>query len=134
MFKDYILNELEKLTLVLTRLAGFKEEAKPDEFIQLAETTLQNEYNIKLQELLDLSSPDFELLLEKQNYHPDKLDALAQILYMHQQPFTPGPETLATLQKIITIFDRLEQKHHRSSFENINKRNAIYQFLQNNYE
>jgi hypothetical protein len=134
MFKDYILNELEKLTLILARLAGFKEEAKPDEFIQLADTTLQNEYNIKLQALLQLSNPDFELLLEKQNYYPDKLDALAQLLYMYQQPFTPDPETLVTLQKILTIFDRLEQKHHRSSFENINKRNTIYQFLQNNYE
>ncbi|MBB6110201.1 hypothetical protein [Mucilaginibacter lappiensis] len=134
MFKDYILNELEKLTAILARLAGFKEEAKPDEFIQLADTTLQNEYNIKLQELLELTNPDFELLLEKQNYHPDKLDALAQLLYMYQQPFTPGHETLDTLKKILVIFDRLEQKHHRSSFENIHKRNSIYQFLQNNYE
>ena len=101
MFKDYILNELEKLTLVLARLAGFKEEAKPDEFIQLADTTLQNEYNIKLQELLELSNPDFELLLEKQNYHPDKLDALGQLLYMYQQPFIPSPETLATDRKSV---------------------------------
>lgn len=133
MFKDYILNELEKLTLTLARLAGFKEDAKPDEFIELADTMLQNEFGIKLQELLELDIPDFEALLEKQNYHPDKLEALAQLLYMYHEPFSPDPETITSLQKILTIFDRLEQKHHRASFENMNKRTSIYQFLQHNH-
>jgi len=134
MFKDYILNELEKITLTLARLAGFKAEAKPDEFTVLADSMLQNEYAIKLQELLGLTVDDFELLLKKQNYPADKLDALAALLYMYYEPFSPNSETLAGLQKVLTIFDRLEQQHHRSSFENINKRNSIYQFLQNNYE
>ncbi|MGF7042987.1 hypothetical protein [Mucilaginibacter lappiensis] len=133
MFKDYILNELEKITLMMARLAGLKAEAKPDEFIKLADTMLENEFDIKLQELLELTTDEFELLLEKQNYHPDKLEALAQLLYMYYEPFNPSPETLLALQKVLLIFDWLEQKHHRSSFENINKRNSIYQFLQNNY-
>ncbi|MDN5283802.1 MAG: hypothetical protein JWR38_76 [Mucilaginibacter sp.] len=134
MFEDFILNEVEKITFIIARLAGFKVTAKSDEFIKLADTTLQNEYCIKLQELLDLTTDDFELWLQKQNYHADKLDALAQLLYMHCEPFKPNPETLTALQKVIIIFDQLEKKHHRSSFENINKRNSIYQFLQNNYE
>jgi hypothetical protein len=133
MFKDYILNELEKITLMMARLASLKVEAKPDEFIQLADTMLQNEFDIKLQELLELTPEDLEFLLEKQNYHPDKLEALAQLLYMYCEPFSPNPETLLALQKVLLIFDRLEQKHHRSSFQNINKRNSIYQFLQNNH-
>jgi hypothetical protein len=134
MFKDYILNELEKITLMMARLAGLKAEAKPDEFMQLADTMLQNEFNIKLPELLELTIENFELLLKKQNYHPDKLGALAQLLYMYHEPFNPDPETLAGLQKVLIIFDWLEKKHHSSSFENINKRNSIYQFVQQNYE
>lgn len=133
MFKDFILNEVEKIAMVVAGLAGFKVAAKPDEFIKVADTTLQNEYGIKLQELLDLITDDFELWLQKQNHHADKLDALAQLLYMYCEPFNPDPETLTALQKVIIIFDLLEKKHHRTSFENINKRNSIYQFLQNNY-
>ena len=134
MFKDFILNEVEKIAVVVAGLAGFKVANKSDEFIKLADTTLQNEYGIKLQELLDLNTDDFELWLQKQNYHADKLDVLAQLLYMHYEPFNTNPETLTALQKVIIIFDLLEKKHHRASFENINKRNTIYQFLQNNYE
>ena len=134
MLKDYILNEAEKITLILARLAGLKEKAKPDEFIQLADTMLLNEYNIKLEELLSLKPDEFELKLSIENYHPDKLEALAKLLYMYAEPFEPNPETLVGLQKVLTIFNMLEQKHHRSSFENITKRNTIYQFVQKNYE
>lgn len=118
----------------MARLAGFKEQAKPDEFITLADTMLQNEFEIKLDELLQLTVEDFELFLTNGNYKADKLDALAQLLYMHAEPFSALPETLATLQKILLIFEWLEKKHHSSSFQNINKRNVIYQFIQNNYE
>lgn len=118
----------------MARLVGFKDQAKPDEFIKLADTMLQNEFDIKLDELLALSADNFELFLVKGNYKTDKLNALAQLLYMHAEPFSPSPETLAILQKILLIFEWLEKKHHSSSFENINKQNIIYQFLQTNYE
>jgi hypothetical protein len=134
MYKDYILRELEKITVIMARLVGFKDQAKPDEFIKLADTMLQNEFDIKLDELLALSADNFELFLVKGNYKTDKLNALAQLLYMHAEPFSPSPETLAILQKILLIFEWLEKKHHSSSFENINKQNIIYQFLQTNYE
>jgi len=91
MFKDYILNELEKITLLMARLAGLKAEAKPDEFIKLADTMLQNEFDLKLQELLELTTDEFKSLLEKQNYPPDKLEALAQLLYLYYEPFNPSP-------------------------------------------
>jgi hypothetical protein len=134
MYKDYILRELEKITVMMARLVGFKEQLKPDEFIKLADTMLQNEFNIKFEALLKLSIDDFEAFLIKGNYKADKLDALAQLLYMHAEPFSPSPETLASLQKILLIFEWLEKKHRSSSFENINKQNTIYQFLQTNYE
>ncbi len=134
MAKDYILNELEKIALLMTRLAGLKDEAKPDEFIKLADTMLQDEFSIKLDELLDLSITDFEQFLTDGSYKADKLDALAQLLYMYAEPFTPSPETLLTLQKILLIFEWMEKKHHSSSFQNISKQNIIYKFLQTNYE
>jgi hypothetical protein len=132
--KDYILSEIEKLALVIARLMGLKTEGKEDEFIHLADSTLLNEYNIPLDELLGLTIEDFRLRLENENYSADKFDALAQLLYLYSEPFGANPETLLTLQKVLIIFDLLEQKYHRQSFENINKRNRIYQFVKRNYE
>ena len=134
MYRDYILNEIEKLALVIARLMGLKTAGKDDEFIHLADSTLLHEYNIHLEELLELTTEGFERILEKENYSADKLDALAQLLFLHSEPFVANPETLLSLQKVLIIFDQLEQKHHRQSFENINKRNRIYEFMNNNYE
>jgi len=132
--KDYILTEIEKMALVIARLLGFKEAGKTDEFIKLADSTLLNNYNIKLDEILALDIDAFELLLKNENYSADKLDALAQLLYIYSLPFTANAELLLSFKKILLVYDVLEQQYHRQSFENINKRNTIYQFLQTNYE
>jgi hypothetical protein len=132
--KDYILNEVEKLSLVIARLMGLKADGKADEFTDLADSTLLSEYNIPLAELLELTVEDFKLKLEKENFSADKLDALAQLLYLDAEPFSANPETLLTVQKVLIIFDMIEQKYHRQSFENINKRNFIHQFVRRNYE
>lgn len=134
MFRDYILNEIEKLALIIAKLMGLKAEGKLEEFVHLADSTLLTEYNIPLKELLELTIEGFKVKLEKENYSADKLDALAQLLYLQCEPFIVGPEILLTLKKILIIFDILEQKFHRQSFENINKRNFIYQFVIRNYE
>ncbi len=132
--KDYILTELEKMAIVIARLLGFKDAGKDQEFIKLADSTLLNEYNIKLDEILALDINAFKSLLERENYSADKLDALAQLLYIYSQPFIANADLLLTFKKIMLIYDVLEQQYHRQSFENINKRNTIYQFLQTNYE
>jgi endonuclease III len=132
--EDYILNEIEKLALLIARLLGLKEAGKTDEFIHLANTSLLNEYPITLEELLDLTSEDFKLELEKKNFSANKLDAMAKLLYIYSEPFNVNPETLLSLQKVIIIFDLLEQKYHWQSFENINKRTFIHQFVNHNYE
>ena len=132
--KDYLLNEIEKLSLIIAKLMGLKEAGKTDEFILLADTTCLNEYNIHLGELLELSPEDFKLLLAGLNCSADKLDALGQLLYLYCQPFSINPETFSTLQKVIVIFDLLETKYHWQSFENIKKRNFIDQFINRDYE
>jgi hypothetical protein len=131
---DLILNETRKLALILAKLLGLKTEGNTKEFIQLADDTLMNEFNLRLDELLNLTLNDFELRLSTENYCANKLDALAQLLYLRNEPFNTSAETLLALHKILIIFDLLEQKHHRQSFENISKRNLIYQFIKNNYE
>ncbi len=132
--RDILVDGIEKLALVLAKLMGLKTAGKANEFTQLAENTVLINYNIPLPELLDLTLKEFEVWLSKENHDADKLDVLAQLLYLNSEPFTASDEILLSLQKMLFIFDLLEQKHHRQSFENINKRNFIYQFLKNNNE
>ena len=132
--KDYILREIEKVTDIIAALAGLKTPGKEDEFIQLADRALLNGYNISLSGLLELDEEDFKSWLEKGIYKADKLDALAQLLYLYCLPFSKSPESQCSLEKILSIFNLLETKYHWQSFENIDKRNSIRQFLNNNNE
>jgi len=127
--KDYIVREIEKLSVTLAGLMGLKASDKEEEFMQLADAVLLNEYGINLSKLLELNTDDFKCLPEKGNYKAGKLDFLAQLLYLHCGPFSENPVIVATLEKVIVIFDLSETKYHWQSFENIGKRNLISQFL-----
>jgi len=133
MYKEsFIDNEIRKLALILARLMGLKADGKADEFVHLADSTLLSEYNIDWDELPGMPLNDFEALLQNSNYSADKLDELAQLLYLRAEPFDASGKTLACLQKVLLIFNILEKKYHGQSLGNINKRNFINQYLHNN--
>jgi len=128
--RDILLAEVEKLALILARLVGLKEDGKQAEFNQLAEDTALKEYDIPLAELLEMPVSDFEAWLLLQPISAGKLDALAHLLYLHSEPF--NVETIPCIQKILFIYDLLEQKHHRQSLDNINRRKQMEKFMVNN--
>lgn len=133
MYKEsFIDNEIRKLALIFARLMGLKADGKVDEFIYLADSTLLNEYNIDWDELPGMPLDDFEALLQNNNYSADKLDALAELLYLRAESLDIGDKALACLQKVLLIFNMLEKKYHRQSLGNVNKRNFINQYLHNN--
>jgi hypothetical protein len=132
--RDYLLNEARKFAQLLARLMGLKSEGKEEEFAQEFNQALQDEYDIELEALVGLSQQDFKVRLQEAAYSAEKLNALSQMLYVFAQPFAPTGDVALLLEKVLIIFDILEQKHHYDSFENIDKRNTIYRFLNNNYE
>jgi nitrogenase subunit NifH len=95
--------------------------------MHLADSTMLKEYDIALDEMLELTIEDFKIKLTDQNYSAAKLDALAKVLYLNCEPLENNAETVKTLQKVLVIYDRLEQEYHQQSFENINKRKVIHQ-------
>ena len=127
--RDIVLAEVQKLALILARLVGLKEDGKQAEFTQLAEDTALKEYDITWDSLLDLSPADFAEWLSQNSMSADKLDAFAQLLYLHSEPFNPDNDSVVNLQKILLTYDLLEQKHHRQSLDNINRRKQIEEFL-----
>jgi len=129
MFEDLILNEAQKLALVLAKMLGLKEHGKHSEFVQLAENTALKEYDIAWDELLDMPLVDFEAWLLNEGLSTDKLDALAQLLYLQAEPLVANAQTFLSLQKILHTYNRLEREHRWQSLENINRRKLIEQFM-----
>jgi hypothetical protein len=127
--KDFILNETEKLAITMAHLMGLKADNKIDECIQLVDQTLLTEYGIDLKSLCLLKIDDFKNKLVEDSYSAVKLDVLAQLLYASNELSVYNSDTRETMKKVLIIFDILEQKHRRQSFENITKRTLIDQFL-----
>lgn len=124
--RDFLLNEVHKISQLLARLMGLKAEGKYDEYKQQFNNDLQNEYDIELEKLLALNEDEFKLHLTDSAYSPEKLNALSQMLYVFAEPFGNDGETSRILEKVLIIFDMLEQDHHTQSFENLQKKNFIY--------
>lgn len=126
--KDLLVDEAQKFAQLIARLFGLK-NSNPIEAEQLYYHTLSVEFDLQEDTLLELSDADFAALLQQKGYSAPKLDGLAQLLYLHAEPFTADNSILAILQKVLIIFDRLEQHYHVQSFENISRRNTINQFI-----
>jgi hypothetical protein len=127
--RDYLLTETRKLALLLAKLMGLKVEQDRGEYIQQFNDILQDEYNIELEKLIGLNDDELIAGLNSAKYGAEKLNALAQMLYVFAEPFKIDDETELILKKVLIIFDLLEQHHHYQSFENIDKRNIIYKHL-----
>jgi hypothetical protein len=130
--RDHILNETQRLARLIAKLLGLKNQPDGEEEArQFYNSTLQDEFGLPEADLLLLEPAAFKAWLQEQNFDAVKLDALAQLLYHEAEPFTADEATVIQLQKVLTIYDMLEQEHHTQSFENINKRNVIQQYLDN---
>jgi hypothetical protein len=127
--RDYLLTETRKLAQLLAKLMGLKVEGDQSEYIKQFDDVLQDEYNIELEKLIGLNDDELIADLNSARYSAEKLNALAQMLYVFAEPFKLDDETELILKKVLIIFDLLEQHHHYQSFENIDKRNIIYKHL-----
>ena len=63
-----------------------------------------------------------------------QLDKAVECLEKAARLHPQNVETLTNLKKIIIIFDKLEIRYFRQSFDNIIKRNSISEFIKRAYE
>ncbi len=127
--RDLIVDECQKMALLIAKLLGIKSAGTTIQFEQEFNNVLQTEYDIELEELISLTEEEFINRINTAEYSSDKLNALSQMLYVFAEPFEADDETQLMLKKVLAIFDLLEQKYHIQSFDNLNKRNAIYRYF-----
>jgi hypothetical protein len=127
--RDYILNEARKLARLLAKLMGLKADGEYEEYTKQFDIALQDEYNIELEHLLNLSEEEFKIHILKADYSVEKLNVLSQMLYIFAEPFADTDSTRLILKKVLALFDVMAEKHHFDSFENVEKRNIIYRYF-----
>lgn len=132
--KDFILNEAERLARLIAKLLGLKSQAgHEEEAEQLYQHALVDEFGLTEEEMLMSTPESFKQWLQYKSFNAAKLDALAQLIYHDNEPFATNTEALTQLQKVLVIYDMLEQQHHQQSFDNLNKRNIIQQYIQQHH-
>ena len=132
--RDFVMNEARKFALLLAKLLGFKTEGEYEDYLKYFNEVLEEEYSAELNELLNLDEQAFRQKLVQAAYSAEKLNALSQMLYVFAEPFNNDNETQTLLKKVMVIMELLEIQHHYESFDNITKRNAIYQYFNTNYD
>ncbi|MFD0751528.1 hypothetical protein ACFQZS_15355 [Mucilaginibacter calamicampi] len=129
MYRDIVMDEIEKTGLIIARIFGIKVDRTHQEYKKEFEKAIGNEYKTELETILALNQDEFEDLIKSDKYSSAKLNALSQILYVFAEPFKDDEATQALLKKVMAIFDVLEQKYRFQTFDNITKRNAIYKYF-----
>ena len=84
--RDLIVDECQKMALVIAKLLGIRSAGTTAEFEQEFNNVLQSEYNIELEELLTLTEEEFINKINTAEYSSEKLNALSQMLYVFAEP------------------------------------------------
>ncbi len=130
--KDFILREIEKISVMLQYLIG---KVIPSKTIQEHQTTeklinkeLQEQYGKDLKSILNVNQYDFDTVFSKnKGFTYENIELLADLLYtLGNNEYSKAPEYL---HKALEIYNYIDVKSKTFSFERINKINAIKTFL-----
>lgn len=129
--KDFIEAEIQKLTQVIAKIIGLKNEGNHDAALQLSHQTLFENFGFDQKFLEEGSIEEFETLLKSRNYSPEKLNSLVQLLFESAYPFQDTDECISVMHKVALVLNLLETDHHQQSLENLSRREMIDKFLNN---
>lgn len=129
--KDFVEAEIQKLTQVLARILGLKNDGNLDQALELAEETLAENFGLDKDFLQYASVEDFEAEIKTRNLSAEKLNLLLQLLFESAYPFQETEECINIMHKTAFILTYLETQHRQQSFENLSRREMIDNFLNN---
>jgi hypothetical protein len=130
--KDFILREIEKISILLLYLIGKFVPSKSIEKQQQTEKLINDElretFGNDLNYLLTLDEKDFETEFnQSKGFNFENIELLADLLY------TIGNDEMKTkpdyLQKALHIYEYVDKKSKTFSFERTNKMNSIHDLM-----
>jgi hypothetical protein len=131
--KDLITTELQKVAQAIAKILGLKQEGKIEEAHELIQHVFREELDFDKVDFDTISVKDFEVLLKQKQLSEKHLNYIAQLLFESAHPFREeDPGIINRLHLVLEVFNLLETEHHVQTLENINKRDVIDNFLNNN--
>ncbi|MBB2151866.1 hypothetical protein [Pedobacter gandavensis] len=127
--RDLITAEMQKLAQVLARIMGLKLEGNLEEAEELFKESLLKEFEISEDELLTDSNNEFNTLLNSKEFPAEKLEMLSQFLYADLTPSRQQERNKLVADKLLLIYQMLEEKHHIVSMVNLDRQKKIQQYL-----
>ncbi|WP_316823178.1 hypothetical protein [Pedobacter gandavensis] len=127
--RDLITAEIQKLAQVLAKIMGLKFEGKLEESETLFKESILKEFEITEEDLLTISNHEFNSLLFSRDFPAEKLDMLSQFLYADITPISKTHRNALIAEKLLTIYEMLEEQHRIISMINLDRQKKIQQYF-----
>lgn len=128
--RDLLTAEIQRLAQALSRLMGLKQEGKLEEAGTGATAMLEKEFGIIYTDLAAGRTSAFSVFLEQQGLDAEKLDILSQLLYLKFSLEMNDAFRHSLAEKLLVIYDRLENRHKVINMNSISRQKTLKQFLQ----
>lgn len=118
--EDYLIKYLEKLGKVVVAMLGLKSSGKNLEAIEAADSICSEILTVSLDEVLLMTSDEFEKLLRKNNFNTNYLEKLGDLLVVTTDTYfdlNKLDEMKEISKKALILYRILNEKDSTFSFE-----------------
>lgn len=128
--RDLLTAEIQKLAQALARIMGLKLQGKLEEAAEGIDELLENDFGILYPDLIK-ANLDFSAFLSDKDFAAEKLDLFSQVLYLRFDPSVKDEAIKSLAEKLILIYQTLENKFHVINMINIERQQKTQQYLTN---
>lgn len=123
--RDSLTAQMQQLSHTLAKVKRLIVEEQLDEALSTLETVLGDYFGTTITDLLETPANVFRHHLDKADYLPEELSLLADFLDTVAETRQQDAERNGVWEKVLLIYDVLEQEHKVVSFAHIARRSAI---------
>jgi hypothetical protein len=127
--RDLLTAEIQKLAQALARIMGLRLQGKLVEAEQGIDDILENDFGILYPDLLKCNIADFGSFLIERDFPVEKLDLFSQLLYLRFDPLVLAEDNKSLAEKLLLIYQILENKFHVINMINIDRQQKTQQYL-----
>jgi hypothetical protein len=127
--RDLLTAEIQKLAQALARIMGLRLQGKLVEAEQGIDDILENDFGILYPDLLKSNLADFGAFLTEKDFPVEKLDLFSQLLYLRFDPLVLAEDNKSLAEKLLLIYQILENKFHVINMINIDRQQKTQQYL-----
>ncbi len=123
--RDSLTAQMQQLSHTLAKVKRLIVEEQTTEALSTAEAVLHEYFGTTITDLLETPANVFRQKLAKENFLPEELSLLADFLDAVAETRGQDTDRDGILEKVLLVYDVLEQEHRVVSFAHIARRATI---------